>query len=114
MEKLSSNTKFNVSSGSGKPVQIDNGKLINASLVFRAVNHGLRQSILKFIDDRKRVHVSEIYKKLNIEQSVTSSHLAILRKANVVKAEREGKVIHYTVNKPRLAQIEGIVKNLIK
>jgi DNA-binding transcriptional ArsR family regulator len=53
-----------------------------------------------------------VYAKLKIEQSVASQHLAILRNANIVVTEREGKFIYYTINKQRLAEIGEIIKLL--
>lgn len=114
MGKVASPEKLIIKSGTGKEVQIDNKQLRKTALVIRAVNHPLRQKLLNFIDERKRVHVSEIYKKLNLEQAVTSIHLAILRGSGIVTAERDGQRIHYTINKPRLAQVEEITAELSK
>jgi DNA-binding transcriptional ArsR family regulator len=71
----------------------------------RAINHKLRQRILFLIDENKRMTVSTIYGKLGIEQSVASQHLSILRNAGFVHTEREGKFIFYSVNYPRIKQI---------
>ena len=50
-----------------------------ALLILRALNHKLRQQILKLLDEKRKVTVTEIYIELRLEQSVTSQHLAILR-----------------------------------
>lgn len=47
----------------------------------RAMNHKLRHTILTFIDNAGSTNVTAIYKALNIEQSVASQHLAIMRRA---------------------------------
>ena len=62
-------------------LKIDVLTLKKAALVLRAVNHKLRQQILKLIHQKGRITVTEIYVKLRLEQSVASQHLAILRKA---------------------------------
>ena len=49
-------------------------KIKKAALVLRALNHKLRQLILKTIDEHKRITVTEIYVKLRLEQSVASQH----------------------------------------
>ena len=41
--------------------------------------------------------MTNLYTKLRLDQSVTSSHLKILRDANIVQSEREGKEIIYTL-----------------
>jgi DNA-binding transcriptional ArsR family regulator len=56
--------------------------------------------------------VTEIYVKLRLEQSVASQHLAILRSAGVVKTERNGKFIYYSVNRSRVGQIFSLVEEL--
>jgi len=43
---------------------------------------------------------------------VASQHLAILRRANVVKTERDGKFIYYSLNKERIAEIVALVEEL--
>ena len=70
-------------------VNVDLYNLKKAAMVLRAINHKLRQQILKLIDESGRMTVTEIYVKLRLEQSVASQHLAILRKAGFVKTERE-------------------------
>ena len=88
-------------------------KIKKAALVLRALNHKLRQLILKTIDEHKRITVTELYVKLRLEQSVASQHLAILRKADIVKTVREGKFIFYTINEERIADINKFVKELV-
>ncbi|MEO9147660.1 MAG: metalloregulator ArsR/SmtB family transcription factor [Ginsengibacter sp.] len=88
-------------------------KIKKAALVLRALNHKLRQLILKTIDEHKRITVTELYVKLRLEQSVASQHLAILRKAEIVNTVREGKFIFYTINEDRIADINTFVKSLV-
>ena len=67
-------------------------KIKKAALVLRALNHKLRQLILKTIDEHKRITVTELYVKLRLEQSVASQHLAILRKARYCKYRARRKI----------------------
>lgn len=84
-----------------------------ASLVLRALNHKLRQQIVKIINESEKLAVTEIYVKLRLEQSVASQHLAILRKAGIVTTKREGKFIYYTINKQRVEAIDEFVTKLV-
>lgn len=93
--------------------EIDYHKVKKASLVLRALNHRLRQQIIKTIYDDKRLTVTELYVKLRLEQSVASQHLAILRKAGIVVTHREGKFIFYSINSSRIEAINEFVKNLL-
>jgi DNA-binding transcriptional ArsR family regulator len=99
---------------SKKELEFRQEDLKKAALVLRAINHKLRQRILAFIHKNGNNSVSEIYKKLRLEQSVTSQHLAVLRKAGFVKTERDGQNIYYSVNYERLQQVEQTAKSLIK
>ena len=94
-------------------LKIDIIQLKNAALILRAVNHKLRQQILKLIHQKGKMTVTEIYVKLRLEQSVASQHLAILRKAGFVNTVRDGKFIYYSVNHERLVQVHGFVQDLL-
>jgi DNA-binding transcriptional ArsR family regulator len=95
-------------------LKIDVIQLKKAALVFRAINHKLRQQILKFINQNGKITVTQIYVKLRLEQSVASQHLAILRKAGFVVTERDGKFIYYSVDHNRLADVHKIAAELLK
>jgi DNA-binding transcriptional ArsR family regulator len=84
-----------------------------AAMILRALNHKLRQQIVKLIDEQQKMTVTEIYVKLRLEQSVASQHLAILRRAGIVITTREGKFIFYTVDYNRLEQINQFVEQLV-
>jgi len=95
-------------------IKLDYDVLRKAVLVLRAVNHDLRQAIIKLLNDNKKLTVTEIYVKLRLEQSVASQHLAILRRAGVVVTEREGKYIFYTLDKSRIKEISELISDLVK
>jgi DNA-binding transcriptional ArsR family regulator len=97
----------------GNSLKIDLLNVKKASLVLRAINHKLRQQILKLIDEHGKITVTEIYVKLRLEQSVASQHLAILRKAGFVKTERDGKFIYYIVNTSRIEELNQFVESLL-
>src|SRR5438093_11612041 len=95
-------------------LKIDVIQLKKAALILRAVNHKLRQQILKLVHQHERMTVTEIYVKLRLEQSGASQHLAILRKAAFVNTAREGKFISYSVNHDRLDQVHKLVYDLLR
>jgi DNA-binding transcriptional ArsR family regulator len=103
---------FNVSTN-GESLQVNLLNIKKAALVLRALNHKLRQQILKQIDEQGKITVTELYVKLRLEQSVASQHLAILRKAGFVNTEREGKFIYYSVNTSRLEEVNQLVADLL-
>ncbi len=93
----------------------DNAEIIkNAKMKIRALNHPLRQKLLKLIKDHNdRIFVTDIYKKLHIEQSVASQHLAILRRNGFVKTQREGRTIWYSVNDAEIKRLISVCEELI-
>lgn len=97
----------------GNELKLDLLNVKKAALILRAINHKLRQQILKLIDEHGKITVTEIYVKLRLEQSVASQHLAILRKAGFVKTERDGKYIYYTVNAARLEELNKFTESLL-
>jgi DNA-binding transcriptional ArsR family regulator len=100
--------------GSGKQqIKVDYLRTKKAALILRAVNHKLRQQMIKLIDEKQKVVVTEIYVKLKLEQSVASQHLAILRRAGIVSTQRDGKFIYYSVNYPRVQEVVDYVEQLL-
>lgn len=94
-------------------MKIDVLQLKKAALILRAVNHKLRQQMLKLLHQHGKMTVTEIYVKLRLEQSVASQHLAILRKAGFVDTQRDGKFIYYSVNHERLTEAHEFAQQLL-
>ncbi len=97
----------------GTLLKLDLLNVKKAALILRAVNHKLRQQILKLVDEHGRMTVTDLYVKLRLEQSVASQHLAILRKAGFVKTTRDGKFIYYSVNISRMEELNQFLKELL-
>ncbi len=95
------------------PIKLDFLHVKKASLILRALNHKLRQQMVKLLDESERLTVTEIYVKLRLEQSVASQHLAILRRTGIVMTQRDGKFIYYAVNYNRVAEVNQFVENLV-
>jgi DNA-binding transcriptional ArsR family regulator len=82
--------------------------------VLRALNNPKRQTIIKLIHVSQPIKVTDIYKKLKIEQSVASQQLAILREGRFVNTKRDGKIIYYSLNYDRFAQMDKLIKQILK
>ncbi len=108
-----SSTYLTVQSNEENAIKIDFLQVKKSSLILRALNHKLRQHILKLLEEQGKLTVTEIYVQLRLEQSVASQHLAILRRAGIVKTEREGKFIYYGLHSQRLAEIAKCVVELL-
>jgi DNA-binding transcriptional ArsR family regulator len=63
-----------------------------------AINHKQRFRILRLLYKHKYLKVKQIYKALNMEQSVASLHLSILRRSGLVINKRKGQSVYYFIN----------------
>jgi DNA-binding transcriptional ArsR family regulator len=98
---------------SGEPIPVDLIGFKKAALVLRALNHKLRQQIIRIIDEKEKITVTELYMTLRLEQSVASQHLAILRKAGFVNTTRQGKYVYYTINGSRIKELNKFIDQLV-
>ncbi|WBM75675.1 ArsR/SmtB family transcription factor [Saprospira grandis] len=88
--------------------------LDQANQTIRALAHALRLDILSYIDQHPGTNVNSIYNALELEQSITSQHLRILRQAELVNCVREGKQILYSLNYPRLHSLQSAIQEFLK
>ena len=110
---LTSKSVIITSKENGNTITLDFLHVKESALILRAMNHNLRQEIMKLIDGDGKMTVTEIYVKLRLEQSVVSQHLAVLRRSNIVETKREGKFIYYAINYDRVAEINRFVEAFI-
>ena len=69
------------------------------------------ESRLKIINmlRNRRMNVSEIIKKLNMDQTHVSHDLQRLRRCGFVKTEKDGKFVYYSLNKETIGQLMNII-----
>ena len=84
-----------------------------SSEILRALAHPLRLQILGCIDKFGTSRVNKIYRELEIEQSITSQHLKIMRECGVLSAERNGKSVHYSINYDVVRRASNAVNNFV-
>src|SRR5690606_5023861 len=99
--------------GSHELIKLDYLAVKSAAMTLRAINHKLRQQIIKLLEENRRMNVTDIYVKLRLEQSVASQHLAILRQDHIVVTERASKFFHYALNHSRIAAVANFVNDLV-
>lgn len=75
----------------------------------RALASDTRQRILYLFTDGRERTVSQIAQEAKIGQSTASEHLAILRRAGLLSARREGKEVYYC---PDGARVSSLVRGL--
>jgi len=81
--------------------------------VFKALSDSNRIRILKMLEKR-HLCVCEITKILNLASSTVSKHLSILRDAELILDEKDGKWVNYYLNQEKSDQYVQKLLPLIK
>jgi ArsR family transcriptional regulator len=76
---------------------------INTVEFAKALADETRQKIMALCCCRW-MSVNDIVEKLEVAQPTVSHHLKVLKNANLVKSERNGKQVMYTLDQEQLAQ----------
>ncbi len=84
-------------------------QLEKAANMLKAIAHPMRIAILNYLEEGKKLTVTEIHELLNIEQSTTSHHLGILKDKGVLSSKRDGKNTYYFLKHSNLRQIVDCV-----
>jgi len=80
-------------------------QLDKAANMLKAIAHPMRIAIINYLENGKKMTVTEIHDLLNIEQSTTSHHLGILKDKGVLASHREGKNTYYYLKYDKLSYI---------
>lgn len=84
------------------------------SRLLRTVAHPTRMTILKFIIQSNGAYVYEIIDYTGISQSVVSQHLTKLRALAIVKDERHGTKISYSVESEVAKEVIQLVSQYVE
>ncbi|GAB7089039.1 MULTISPECIES: helix-turn-helix transcriptional regulator [Marinifilum] len=91
--------------------ELEPEKLEMAANMLKAIAHPMRIAILGYLEDGKKLTVTEIHELLKIEQSTTSHHLGILKDKGVLSSKREGKNTYYFLKHCSLSNIVDCISN---
>ena len=80
--------------------------------IYKAFSVDSRLQILKLIKDKK-LCVNAITNKIGISQSAVSQHLSVLKKAGLVKSDRYGSIIHYTIDNNQFENFKKSVRKIL-
>ena len=72
-----------------------------------------RVKILAMLKNNRRLCVNALTHRLGISQSAVSQHLRILKSAGLVKAEKIGYWVHYSVNAKALTRYKKMMHKLL-
>lgn len=91
----------------------DNDTLEYAYSRLRGLAHPMRIEILELLTVNKKMTVTQIYEKMNIEQAVASHHLIILKNKGVIESNRVGKNSYYSINDSSFKLITDSIESLM-
>ena len=88
--------------------------LERAAGMLKAIAHPMRISIVQLLEDGKKRTVTEIHRKLGIEQATASHHLVILKDRGVLSSKREGKNTWYYLKHTNLRTVLASVQECFR
>lgn len=79
---------------------------------FKTLGHPVRIRVLELLSERDRA-VSEMLPEVGIEAANLSQQLAVLRRAGLVTARREGLSVLYTLTSPQVAELLATARAIL-
>ncbi|AMT71321.1 ArsR/SmtB family transcription factor [Mycobacteroides immunogenum] len=79
---------------------------------FKTLGHPVRIRVLELLSERDQA-VSEMLPEVGIEAANLSQQLAVLRRAGLVTARREGLSVLYTLTSPRVAELLATARTIL-
>lgn len=83
----------------------------NVVLGFKALSDPIRLQVIDLLREQE-VCVCDLSEHLNVPQSKLSFHLKTLKDANLIRSRREKRWIYYSLNLPRLAELEQYLSDI--
>ncbi len=91
--------------GLAREDEVDDRQVIVVAQMFNGLADETRVKIVKLLS-KGEFTVDELVEFLGAAQSTTSHHLRVLKDANLIKGEKRGRNIYYSLVKPQEAVIE--------
>ncbi|MFD9739345.1 ArsR/SmtB family transcription factor [Umezawaea sp. NPDC059074] len=79
---------------------------------FKTLGHPARIRVLELLSDREHA-VAELLPELDIEASNLSQQLAVLRRAGLVVARKEGSTVFYSLTSPHVAELLAVARTIL-
>ncbi|TWF75134.1 ArsR family transcriptional regulator [Pseudonocardia hierapolitana] len=79
---------------------------------FKTLGHPVRIRVLELLSIREHA-VSELLREIEIEPANLSQQLAVLRRAGLVTARREGAAVHYALTSPQVSELLAVARSIL-
>ncbi len=81
--------------------------------LFKGLSHPVRVRVLEVLSATDMVSVTDLLKDTGLEASHLSQHLSVLRRHNLVVAERRASQVFYGLAYPEVADLLVVAKGLL-
>lgn len=79
---------------------------------FKTLGHPARIRVLELLSEREHA-VAEMLPEVGIEPANLSQQLAVLRRANLVVARKEGSSVYYSLTSPHVAELLAVARRIL-
>lgn len=79
---------------------------------FKTLGHPARIRVLELLSEREHA-VAEMLPEVRIEPAHLSQQLAVLRRANLVVARKEGSTVYYSLTSPHIAELLRVARTIL-
>lgn len=81
--------------------------------LFKSLGHPVRIRVLELLSEREHA-VHELLDQIEVEQSGLSQHLAVLRRTGLVRQERRGGQVVYSLVPPEASRLLASARRLLR
>lgn len=82
------------------------------ALLFKALSDSNRLKIIGLISKQDELCACKILDELGITQPTLSHHMKVLCSSGLVASRRQGKWIHYSLNRETVAEVRSYIDSL--
>ena len=79
---------------------------------FKTLGHPARIRVLELLSEREHA-VAEMLPQVGIEPAHLSQQLAVLRRANLVTARKQGSTVYYSLTSPQVAELLAVARQIL-
>lgn len=90
--------------------ELNKTKIEKVTGMLKAIAHPTRLAVLQLLDTSGAMNVNELMAKTDCEQSLLSHHLANMRAAGLLKSDRKGQNIYYSIKETRISEVVNCIE----
>jgi len=92
-------------------IKKDKAFVLRASQALKSISHADRLSILMLLGCGKELSVSAIQSETGLTQSMTSQHLAAMRRSGILSGKRDKNKVYYSIANKDILKVISCMKN---